>query len=115
MTKHVHHDLIVKWAADSTVTVECRQGPNYPWQEISTPSWVTQFEYRIKPRLVKKERWIITSLSQSGRRVTPLYEIYASEQEAKKAVEALEVAGGSRASASKYLILKTEWEEEEQV
>jgi hypothetical protein len=107
MTKHVHHDLIVKWAADSTVTVECRQGPNYPWQEVSTPSWNPQFEYRIQPRLIKKEGWVALfgNIKHTGTLSKYSSHVYSSK----------EAAEGQHLLDKNLVLVKIEWEEEEQV
>ena len=46
--KHVHHDMIVAWAADPSRVVEifCISGK---WRETSVPSWASHHLYRFKP------------------------------------------------------------------
>ena len=46
--KHVHHDMIVEWAADPSRVVEIR-GVDWIWRETVAPTWGTQNEYRFKP------------------------------------------------------------------
>ena len=46
--KHVHHDMIVAWAADPSRVVEIR-GVDWIWRETVAPTWGTQNEYRFKP------------------------------------------------------------------
>ena len=46
--KHVHHDMIVEWAKDTSRVVEIR-GMDGTWRETIAPTWGTQSEYRFKP------------------------------------------------------------------
>lgn len=47
--KRVHHDLIVAWAAGAKI-----QWLNWGvWEDLETPGWDPDIEYRIKP--VRKE------------------------------------------------------------
>jgi hypothetical protein len=41
-----HKDLILAWAAGATIQFLDDDGN---WQDISTPSWLLTYEYRIKP------------------------------------------------------------------
>ena len=45
--KHVHHDMIVAWAADPSRVVEVETDTG--WQVINTPVWTADSEYRFKP------------------------------------------------------------------
>ena len=45
--KHVHHDMIVAWAADPSRVVEVETDTG--WQVINTPVWRADSEYRFKP------------------------------------------------------------------
>lgn len=49
--KHIHHDLIVQWAADTTQVVEFRYRKN-KWEKVAgSPGWHTHAEYRlVEPR-----------------------------------------------------------------
>jgi hypothetical protein len=51
--KHVHHDMIVAWAKDTSRVVEIR-GVDWAWRETVAPTWGTQNEYRFKPAEPKK-------------------------------------------------------------
>ena len=46
--KHVHHDMIIEWAKDTSRVVEIR-GVEGTWRETTAPSWATHIEYRFKP------------------------------------------------------------------
>jgi len=49
--KHHHYDLIIDWANDPTQTVQLRdKRSNTDWTDVSQPTWVPYFEYRIKPK-----------------------------------------------------------------
>ena len=53
MTQHRHHDLIVQWAANTSLKVETRVCSMGKWEETRNPQWVDDQEYRIKPRTKK--------------------------------------------------------------
>lgn len=60
MTKHVHHDLIVKWAANPDAYFVEYNNPvvnGLNWGRTDNPSWVPDFVYRLvdkpKPDVVK--------------------------------------------------------------
>lgn len=53
-TKHKHYDVIVAYAMGEKVEVKCHG----EWRLSPDPAFYTDLEYRIKPRLVKKEGWI---------------------------------------------------------
>lgn len=46
--KHVHHDMIIEWAKDTSRVVEVR-GVEGTWSKSAAPLWGTQHEYRFKP------------------------------------------------------------------
>jgi len=49
--KHTHYDLIIEWANDPTKIVQLRdKRSNTDWTDVSLPTWVPYFEYRIKPK-----------------------------------------------------------------
>jgi hypothetical protein len=57
--KRVHHDLIVAWAAGAKIQI-CVFSV---WEDIETPSWDHDLEYRIKPE--PKPNYVeLTSLYQ---------------------------------------------------
>lgn len=47
--RHVHHDMIVEWAANPTRIVQYRTSVNYPWTDCSDVTWNPNTEYRFKP------------------------------------------------------------------
>ena len=51
--KHVHHDLIIEWAADPRRVVEELVKEPYfessSWMRINNPTWDTKKQYRFKP------------------------------------------------------------------
>lgn len=55
-TKHKHYDVIVAWAAGEEIELlnDCME-----WKAVPPdPLWVDHWEYRIKPKTVKKEKWL---------------------------------------------------------
>ena len=46
--KHVHHDMIVAWAADPSRVVES-ETDNGHWVTVSNPVWWPHVKYRFKP------------------------------------------------------------------
>ena len=46
--KHVHHDMIVEWAKDTSRVVELLNSLG-KWTEVATPSWRPDIEFRFKP------------------------------------------------------------------
>ena len=46
--KHVHYDMIIEWAKDTSRVVEVR-GLEGTWSKSAAPLWGTQHEYRFKP------------------------------------------------------------------
>lgn len=55
-TPHKHRDVIIAWANGEEI--EYRRDPSHQWSLIDDPSWVSDYEYRIKPKRVKKEGWV---------------------------------------------------------
>ena len=47
--KHVHHDMIVAWAADPSRVVEVRTKNGEEWFILEAPTWVEYLLYRFKP------------------------------------------------------------------
>ena len=48
--KHVHHDMIVEWAKDTSRAVEVYSGYMDHWRTtISSPTWDPDCQYRFKP------------------------------------------------------------------
>lgn len=47
--KHVHHDMIVEWAADPSRVVESRKFLHHEWTVDPYPKWLPTWQYRFKP------------------------------------------------------------------
>ena len=47
--KHVHHDMIVEWAADTSRVVQSRRLDHHEWTVDPYPPWLPQWQYRFKP------------------------------------------------------------------
>ncbi len=91
-TRHKHADVIIAWANGEEIEVMFT--PSEGWVDTSKPKWHEQFEYRIKPKRVKKEGWV---------NVYPAYcgSVHRTENEANKS------ALGTRVAC-----VRIEWEEE---
>ncbi len=51
MTKHIHHDRIVEWAADTSRVVQVWSSRTgiLSWSDVKNPSWFKDEIYRLKP------------------------------------------------------------------
>ena len=47
--KHVHHDMIVEWAADPSRVVQSRRLDHHGWAVDPCPQWLPYWQYRFKP------------------------------------------------------------------
>ena len=47
--KHIHHDLIVAWAADPSLVVQSRRLDHHGWAVDFYPQWLPYWQYRFKP------------------------------------------------------------------
>ena len=56
MTPHKHADVIHAWADGAEI--EGRRNADGEWLRDSNPGWYIDWQYRIKPRTVKREGWI---------------------------------------------------------
>ena len=54
-TPHKHRDVIIAWANGEKIEW---MDPSGKWQKIDEPNWLEHHQYRIKPKRVKKDRWI---------------------------------------------------------
>ncbi len=91
-TRHKHADVIIAWANGEEIEVMFT--PSEGWVDTSKPKWHEQFEYRIKPKRVKKEGWVNVYPSYCG-------SVHRTEKEANKS------ALGTRVAC-----VRIEWEEE---
>ena len=84
-TPHKHAELIKKWADGAIIQLKQINGE---WADTThnDPSWGNEFEYRVKPTLVKKWKWVLTNKSGEGTffELTPSY--YANQEDWVKAV-----------------------------
>jgi len=57
MGKHKHADVIKAWAEGAEVQVFRHEYDGYYWEDTATPSFNTDFEYRVKPadKIAEKE------------------------------------------------------------
>lgn len=55
-TRHKHADVIIAWANGEAI--EYKNLPDGRWYEIKYPHWDDETEYRIKPKIVKREGWV---------------------------------------------------------
>ena len=58
-TPHKHAELIKKWADGAIIQLKQINGE---WVDTThnDPSWGNEFEYRVKPTLVKKWKWVFS-------------------------------------------------------
>ena len=68
MTRRAHADLIIEWANDDRIEVECNYGSGKTsWYGDSTPQWVAEWGYRLvyppKPKKVMWQ-WLIRYLDE---------------------------------------------------
>ena len=55
---HKHAELIKKWADGAIIQYRCTIFGSWATCDQNRPSWDEQVEYRIKPTIVKKWKWI---------------------------------------------------------
>ena len=53
-TRHKHADVIHAWAEGEEIEIFY----NGQWIDAKTPNFCTMYEYRIKPKIVKREGWV---------------------------------------------------------
>ena len=63
--KHVHHDLIVEWAKDTSKEVQVDIFGNGEWLYSSNPRWDVNSKYRFKPREFANGHWYPCIFSKS--------------------------------------------------
>lgn len=56
MARHKHADVIHAWAEGEEI--EYRPNPETHWARIENPCFSVNHEYRIKPKIVKREGWV---------------------------------------------------------
>ena len=99
MAKHKHADIIHAWADGAEIQKFCGDG----WYDDSdTPEWFEDAEYRIKPKIVKREGWVNIYRTYTPETPEMLCCIHPTEKVAK-----------TFASDGLVATVKVEWEEEE--
>ena len=93
--RHIHADVIHAWAEGEDIQMNC-YGRWVPVGE--QPQWLCHIEYRIKPKIVKKEGW----LNIYSERVAYGNSLYSTKGEADK-----------RAGPYRKACIHITWEEEE--
>jgi hypothetical protein len=103
MARHKHADVIIAWAEGKTIQHKTDRGA---WVDVfsTSPEWFDDFEYRIKPTVVKKEGWVNIHIA---RIIGPtiLSGIFSTEEDAKK------YAGLT--TVNRIVTVRIEWEEEQ--
>jgi hypothetical protein len=100
MARHKHADVIHAWADGADIQYLRLDGV---WEDDSdTPEWFEDAEYRIKPKIVKREGWVNIYRTPGGGDSRIAYFVYATE-------EAVKMFAGDSVVAT----AKIEWEEEE--
>ena len=56
MARHKHADVIHAYAEGEEI--EYRPNPETHWARIENPCFSVNLEYRIKPKIVKREGWV---------------------------------------------------------
>jgi hypothetical protein len=56
MTRHKHADVIHAWADGAEI--QYRRYKEEQWVDVDSPCFNPGFEYRIKPRIVKRDGWV---------------------------------------------------------
>ena len=98
MKPHKHCELIKAWADGAEI--QRRKYASNEWVDTD-PDWRVGTEYRIKPRIVKREGWVIIYKCNGGPPHAHFF-IYDSFDEANKHKE----------NAEYITTVKVEWEEE---
>lgn len=92
MTRHKHFEVIKAWAEGAEI--QYRRYKEEQWLDAAHPCFNAEFEYRVKPRTVKREGWV---------NIYHICSVHATEEIAKKFSEEDDIVA----------TVKVEWEEEE--
>jgi hypothetical protein len=100
-TKHRHYDVIVAWAAGEEV--EYWSDSSEKWYPcVGDVIFRDHFQYRIKPKLVKKEGWMNVYDTDSSNVVAWVSHVYPTERDAMHC-----------AYPGRKACIRITWEEEE--
>lgn len=101
--RHKHRDAIIAWANGEPIQYRSENG-NWVDESDGSPEWYDDFEYRIKPKIVKKEGWVNIAKSRTDfddRWAGYLSHAYRTKEEAEKSRGLNSIA-----------CIRIEWEEE---
>lgn len=96
--RHKYADVIHAWADGAEIQGRPVASPE--WLLGLNPGWYEDWEYRIKPRTVKREGWVAIYSYHNGGGAFLKHAVYISEDAAKEA------------NSNATDIIKIEWEEE---
>ena len=100
MTRHKYADIIHAWAEGATI--QGRPDADTEWLRGMNPGWYEDWEYRIEPRIVKREGWV------------NIYRAHGCEIPSAATVHATAWLAKSYAVSDGFVAtVKVEWEEEE--
>ncbi|HET8685812.1 MAG TPA: hypothetical protein VFM18_04015 [Methanosarcina sp.] len=96
--RHPHYDLIVAWASDpKNVKIQVKSPYTGVWTCVPNPSWIEEYEYRIKPKAKKVKVWNwVYSKGEGNFFVT---DVKYTEEEIKK-IETCHIKAVERVQAS---------------
>lgn len=80
MARHKHADAIHAWADGAEIQVKNLNGE---WMNTPDPCWTDSVEYRIKPKIVKREGWVNIYRAHGGGDSRIAYGVYSTEEEVK--------------------------------
>lgn len=96
MKPRKHSELIKAWADGAEIQFKNDFGC---WQEVDLPLWTEDVEYRIKPRIVRREGWVNIHRFSDGYQASGV-DIFMTREAALRC-------------ADNTMLGKIEWEEEE--
>lgn len=97
--RHKHADVIIAWANGEEVEIFY----NGQWIDAKTPNFCAMYEYRIKPKIVKREGWVnVYKTGPSSTWAAATSQVHHTEEDADKYTDSNRVA-----------CIRIEWEEEQ--
>ena len=79
--RHKHADVIHAWAEGAGIQIKDEDGS---WKDIN-PNWNLEWQYRIKPRIVKRGGWVNIFRSPIGMSIVaaPIFELKEDAEDSK--------------------------------
>jgi len=77
--RHPHADLMIAYANDTSLKVQCREDEGDMWVDTMTPVFDTKLQYRIKPKTVTKYQVLYLMTESKMANVSNIY--LSSEEE----------------------------------